>query len=238
MKRFFTLALMLMLSVAMFAKHVERAEALRVAQTVLPETTLTEVAARSYANMYIFNGEHAFVIVSADDCVIPILAYSEDFAFRVDDMPGNIKTWMESLDNEIQNAINKNLVATNEIRDEWDNLKNGNKPTPKNRTFVRPLIKTHWDQGAPYNNMCPGGSVTGCAATALAQVMKYWEWPKTGTGSHTYSHSSYGNLTANFGNTTYDWDNMIDMPTTSSSTAQQNAVATLMYHCGVALDMN
>lgn len=76
--------------------------------------------------MYIFNGEHAFVIVSADDCVIPILAYSEDFAFRVDDMPGNIKTWMESLDNEIQNAINKNLVATNEIRDEWDNLKNGN----------------------------------------------------------------------------------------------------------------
>lgn len=238
MKRFFTLALLLMLSVAMCAKHVERAEALRVAQTVLPETTLTEVAARSYANMYIFNGEHAFVIVSADDCVIPILAYSEDFAFRVDDMPGNIKTWMESLDNEIQNAINKNLVATNEIRDEWDNLKNGNKPTPKNRTFVRPLIKTHWDQSAPYNNMCPGGSVTGCAATALAQVMKYWEWPKTGTGSHTYSHSSYGNLTANFGNTTYDWDNMIDMPTTSSSTAQQNAVATLMYHCGVALDMN
>ena len=79
----------------------------------------------------------------------------------------------------------------------------------------------------------------------MAQVMKYWNYPERGTGSHTYysadevgygSHP-FGFQTANFGATDYDWDNMPDRLTLSSPSEQKAAVATLMYHCGVASDM-
>lgn len=114
------------------------------------------------------------------------------------------------------------------------------------------MITTQWDQDAPYNDSCPsriefGSTVralTGCVATAMAQVMKYWNYPVHGTGTHTYNSVSFfdlgytfGEQTANFGATTYDWDNMPDHLTVTSPDVQKAAVATLMYHCGVACDM-
>ena len=238
MKKAFTLMMLMTLPLAMWAERVNLTTASKVAKTVLSEDNLFLMSQQSFENLYVFNSDHGFVIVAADNRVIPVLAYSDQFQFKTEEMPENIRFWMQSWDNEIQNAVSSRMNPTEEILELWQLLENGSMPEPKNRTFVKPLVKTHWDQGAPYNNLCPGGSVTGCGATALAQVMKYWEWPKTGTGSHSYTHSVYGQLSANFGNTTYDWDNMIDMPSSSSPSAQQTAVATLMYHCGVALDMN
>ena len=86
--------------------------------------------------------------------------------------------------------------------------------------------------------MCPadaagpcGHAFTGCTITAMAQIMKYWNYPTKGTGSHSYSHPTYGNLSADFGSTTYQWSQM-----PNSVTSQNDAVATLMYHCGVSLE--
>ena len=98
-----------------------------------------------------------------------------------------------------------------------------------------------WDQSPNYNALCPnttlsgGLSVTGCVATAMAQVMNFWKWPSVGTGSHTYTDPTSGaTLTANFGATTYQWASM-PVPFTFSP---NNAVATLMLHAGISVDMS
>jgi len=104
---------------------------------------------------------------------------------------------------------------------------------------VGPLVQTTWDQKCYYNTLCPtdasgpcGHAVTGCVATAMAQIMKYWNYPATGTGSNSYTHPTYGTLSANFGSTIYRWN---EMP--AHLTEENGAVATLMYHCGVAVNM-
>ena len=111
-------------------------------------------------------------------------------------------------------------------------------------SIVGPLLVTTWDQIAPYNALCPsdpnarpdcnGRVLTGCVATAMAQIMKYHEHPPQGVGSHSYTHSTYGTLSANFGDATYQWSNMPPALTAESS----SDVATLMYHCGVAVEMD
>ncbi|MCD4790068.1 MAG: C10 family peptidase, partial [Bacteroidales bacterium] len=99
---------------------------------------------------------------------------------------------------------------------------------------------TTWNQNWPYNELCPadgggpgGHAYAGCVATAMAQVMKYWSNPIQGTGSHDYTHYIYGNLFADFGATTYDWANM-----PHSISSSNTPIATLMYHCGVAVEMS
>ena len=110
---------------------------------------------------------------------------------------------------------------------------------------VGPLLSTLWDQNYPYNYYCPAGTggpgghvYTGCVATAMAQVLKYWNYPSTGNDSYSYTHPTYGEQTANFGETIYDWANMPSTLSGSSPRIQIDAVATLMYHCGVSVDMN
>jgi len=109
------------------------------------------------------------------------------------------------------------------------------------RKVVTPLLTCTWDQGAYYNALCPadgagpaGHVVTGCVATAMAQTMFYYRFPTTGLHSNTYNAgSTYGYLTANPGTTTYDWNAMQD-----NLNASNTAVATLIYHCGVTVNMN
>lgn len=223
----------------MTAERVDKHLALKVAETFMPNSEFVDLRKTiDYKNFYIFSTENSFVIVSADDRVMPILAYSDDFPFVTEEMPANISYWMNSLNEEIQYVIDNDIAASKEIESDWDNLKNGVKPESEHRSFVAPLVVTHWDQNVPYMNMCPGGSVAGCVATAMAQLMKYWEWPHKGEGSHSYEENDYGTISVNFANTTYDWDNMIAKPDATSTQAQQNAVATLTYHCGVSVNMN
>lgn len=239
MKKSFLLLLTLCMSLSLTAEHVEKNIALKVAKTFMQEAALTDLSnTTSYSNIYIFSTESSFVIISADDRVKPILAYSHEYPFVVEYMPDNVSYWINFLDDEIQYAIDNNIASSKETASDWNDLIKGVKPEHRNRNSVAPLIKTHWDQNVPYMNMCPGGSVAGCVATAMAQLMKYWEWPRKGVGSHSYEENDYGTITVNFSNTTYDWDNMIAKPDASSTQAQQNAVATLTYHCGVSVDMN
>lgn len=196
---------------------------------------------------YIFNNEDGgFVIVSGDDCATPILGYSNEGCIDLDNMPIQLQELLQAYALEIQEAIDNNLQATDEVAMLWATYKR----TPQAQTTttaVSALITTSWDQYPRYNNKCPsdpslillgGHPTTGCVATAMAQIMKYWEYPRKGYGSKSYRSEYYGTLSADFGSTAYDWDNMpLKLSMTTSST-QDNAVATLMYHCGVAVSMN
>ncbi len=187
---------------------------------------------------YVFNSDNGFIIISGDDAVYPVLGYSTEGQFNADNQPTNFKKWLENYKMQISYVIVNDIKATNEIANEWENIKN-NKKFNKNSKSVNPLLTTTWNQNPYENEMCPadpagpgGHAVTGCPATAMAQIMKYWNYPTTGTGFHSYNHETYGNLSANFGSTTYDWASMPNHLSSSNS-----AVALLMYHCGVAVEM-
>lgn len=189
-----------------------------------------------------------FVIVAADDRIRPVLAYSFHNNAMRDKMGSSMSWWLDGWQQQVDELRKEKSGERNE---EWQQLLNGG-GTPRSLTALEPMITTQWDQDAPYNDSCPsriefGSTVralTGCVATAMAQVMKYWNYPVHGTGTHTYNSVSFfdlgytfGEQTANFGATTYDWDNMPDHLTVTSPDVQKAAVATLMYHCGVACDM-
>lgn len=185
---------------------------------------------------YVFNvSNNGFVIVAGDDNVSPILGYSEQGVFDPNNIPQNVAKWFEGYKSQIRSIIEQDIQPTDEIKDEWQSLKTGNNgnSSAKAMASVNPLMQTQWNQSPYYNSLCPGGSVTGCVATAMAQIMKYWNYPATGSGFHSYNHPTYGTLSANFGSTTYNWGSM---PNSVNST--NNAVATLMYQVGVSVDMN
>ena len=210
------------------------------------------------AQYYVYenaDGE-GWVIVAANDVVRPILAYSHTGSFRTENMPSNVKAWLGKYDKFISKLEAEGASAGNETADEWNAVRKGIRRAKQATVVVGPLLTTQWDQDEPYNLLCPGTgkwgtnsskAATGCVATAMAQVMNYWKWPEKGTGSHTYqpadpNNSSsqstrYGELTADFGATTYDWGNMKKKHHTYDSQAQKKAISTLMYHCGVALEM-
>ena len=198
-----------------------------------------KIGARDYGEFHIFNNTigGGFVIVAADDCVEPIIAYSYDNNFSLTEMPDNIKWWLDERAAEIREAISTRKTASNETAYDWKCLSEGKHTPLRSTTVVSPLIKTKWSQRPYYNALCPivsngNRAPTGCVATAMAQVMKYWSYPSRGTGFHSYDAPSYGTQSANFSQTTYQWGSM---PNTVSSS--NNAVATLMYHCGVSVDM-
>ena len=245
------LALLLMVAMPMMAERVSPETARKVATTFLnnngaKSAQLTDLSkAAGFANLYIFNGEEGFVVMAADDCVRPILGYSLTDKFVTEGMPENLKWWLQGYDDQIQDIKDKKLAADVSASIEWQKWENGVSAKDAPTVIVSPLTATLWDQTYPYNFYCPscnGGSgnhvYTGCVATAMAQLMKYWNYPTAGNGSHTYTHPTYGEQSANFGATSYDWDNMPNSLYSNSSQTQINAVATLMYHCGVAVEMN
>lgn len=242
MKKLLLIVSLVFLSVHLYAERVDENTALKVANTIVKDAKFDVMATRSYSNFYIFSSENSFVIVAADDRVKPIIGYSDSNPFVLNENMTNVNYWLGKVNNEIQYVVDNDIKATEEIENEWKTLLAGNSLAPKSRATVEPLLTTKWNQGEPFNNMCPTyGSertVTGCVATAMAQIMNYWEWPKTGTGSHSYTSTAISSThNVNFANTTYDWDNMKD--TYNSYTATEaNAVATLMYHVGVSVDMD
>lgn len=176
--------------------------------------------------------EHGFVIVAGDDLVVPVLGYSTESSFPTGTLAPQVAKWLEGYAGEIRAVLGANEPASQELVLAWHRVLNNEQEEERDTEAVNPLVQTLWDQSPHVNALCPGGSVTGCVATAMAQVMKYHNHPAQGAGLHSYNAPNYGTLSANFGATTYDWP---AMPNTVSS--PNNAVATLMYHCGVSVDM-
>ncbi|HEY0977330.1 MAG TPA: thiol protease/hemagglutinin PrtT [Flavobacteriales bacterium] len=235
-----------------WAVQVDEATARLVAQRFLTSTSTTyadldpaqlqlsaavgdpafgERAATVYYRVFSLEGT-GFVVVSGDDAVQPILAYSLDQRFTPGELPINVAKWFEGYKVQIRDAVLAEAVADDEVSRVWNDLLEGRTPAPAGDRDVAPLMQTNWNQSPYVNAQCPGGSVTGCVATAMAMVMKYHNHPAQGAGFHSYNAPNYGTLSANFGATTYNWS---AMPNTVNSA--NSAVATLMYHAGVSVDM-
>ena len=191
-----------------------------------------------YDGMYLFVGSQGgFVLVAADDAARPILGYSPSGSLDPQNLPTPLQQWLRAYQQEINALREAKSTPCAAYAPEWYALENNLMPKDSVSGGVEPLLTTHWDQGYPYNGYCPRGTVTGCAATAQAQIMNYWQHPAFGQGSHSYTHATYGLQQADFAHTLYDWNNMPDQATSSTPMEQKEAVAVLMYHCGVSLEM-
>jgi hypothetical protein len=184
--------------------------------------------------------ELGFVGVSASKNTIPVLFYSLKDNFDSDKYPPAFNLWLERYQEQIQFARENNLEATDEIQQRWARLLDQNQLTICRGRDVEPMIVSIWDQGNYYNDMCPededgpgGNALTGCVATAIAQLMYYHKFPETGIGSYSYYHPVYGTLSANYSDATYEWNTMLNR-----LTAPNPEVAELMHHIGVAVDMD
>lgn len=187
---------------------------------------------------YVFNRGVAdgYVIVAADERASDVLGYADTGAFDFDNMPSSMKWWLGEYEREIE-ALSDDVTVGGGTAD----------ARVAQVGEVAPLLgNLAWNQREPYNNLCPmldatDRCVTGCVATAMAQVMYYHKWPAVGTGSHSYDCQINGvseTLSADFGATTYEWDLMQTAYDGDETAEQELAVATLMYHCGVALEMD
>ncbi len=207
----------------------------------------TERDANAVPVFYVFNvnNNKGFVIVTAEDAAHPIIGYSDEGAFIVPTTNNNVYFWLQNRKNEVIAMRTQNITASADISDEWTSYANNTKraihSVASGRDSVLPLCSTYWDQSPYYNAMCPGGSVTGCVATAMAQIMKYWKYPSIGTGSSCYydqtNHGfseNYGQLCATYDTSHYIWSEMQNNPL-GGPNAQ---IAKLMYDCGVSVDMD
>ena len=245
----------LLLSIAIIGLHLSSAAHpvdLQTAQFVASKfigTNDLQLAATyrtesNLAALFVFNTTDGYVIVSADDCETPIIGYSNEGRFDPNSVPVQMKDYLQDFVARIQYGIENHIAADEATARQWELVKStGRLNEQRDAQSVQPLLKENWEQGCLYNNLCPsiehtpcGHAEVGCVAVAMGQIMHYWRYPETGWGSHSYNNTGF-QLSANFGNTVYDWDHMPDSLTDNSSEAEIEAVATLLFHCGVSVDM-
>lgn len=244
----------------------------------IPNSNDQKKGSQSLSLYYIFNvkdktypkDKNGFIIISADQRVPAVLGYSFIEEFSENDQAPAFKDWMDYFKEQITYAIQNNLAPDSKISDNWKKYSGTFEVKGSEQlTEVPIMLTTKWSQRSYYNNLCPadadvscGGSLNqhvpaGCAAVAMAQIMKKHEYPAANNPIPGYvdpltfydftespkdgTSISYGSVPA-IGATTYDWDNMVDDINSANpiqpSTPQINAVSTLIYHCGVALQMD
>ncbi|MGP8213922.1 MAG: C10 family peptidase [Bacteroidia bacterium] len=223
----------------------------------------TETTSKGEPAYYVFNvnSDDGFVIIAADDAIRPVIGYSNQGQFVMPEHGSNFDFWMQRCKRQIEYAKTKNLVATQTTKDEWNNAINNTLPKRDDKKFtsVSPLTTITWNQNPyPYNYFLPPtvtGStsrsqcVTGCVATAMAQIMRFWSYPAHGLGYHIYNENTgmpyensdnYGELRRNFAADNFNWSTS-DMPLSPGSSRTVNAdtaIARLMFDAGVSVDMD
>ncbi len=211
----------------------------KVANLDLAYTQTTENGANA---LYVFNFEGGYLIMAADDVAQPILAFGEEGCFDANNIPDGLAYYLRHYARQIEYAVTNNMTATPEIAEQWEQIRRYGviRSERATRGDVAPLISTNWNQDSPFNAYCPTGqggpggrAYAGCVATAMSMVMKRWNWPDHGQGSHSYTPSGYATQTVDFENAYYQWNNMPNIVNNSN----YQAIAMLMYHCGVAVDM-
>lgn len=210
-------------------------EGTTAAKAPVRKMPLMTVGSEEIPALYVFDrGEQGFMLVSADDVAAPVLGYSDSGVFDPENIPADVQWWLDQYKSQIENAVREGLPAYSA-------------PSRGSREPIAPLMKTLWNQDQPYNAQSPNyptqppmECVTGCVATAMAQVMKYHEWPASINADFTYTWRNTG-LPLNWkqSNVTFDWANMLNTYTTGQyNSVQATAVATLMKACGYSVDMN
>ena len=200
---------------------------------------------RSAGNLpafYVFNStdQKGFVIIAGDDVVMPVLGYSFTNSFVVDGMPSNLKSWMNGLKEQINEARETGLNTSDVVYEAWRGVSD-----MTTGDVVKQYQTAEWDQESPYNTLCPKiegtQTVTGCVATAISILMRYHQWPNAGTGTlPAYSYEAlvsgakiHQNVSGRTLGHTYAWNDMPLQYDRNSSEISKNEVATLMYDCGV-----
>lgn len=180
-----------------------------------------------------------YMLVSADNRTYPVLAYSYEDQFDLENIAPATRLWIDKYLEQFD-LIELNSIESSEIiKSAWRTYYENETLNTKNTKGVPTMLTTKWNQDYPYNYYCPfhpqgpGDRVyAGCVATAMAQVMKFWNYPETGRGTHEYFWGDY--FTVDFEATTYHWDSM----TNSINTLSRNSIAELIFHCAVSVDMD
>lgn len=243
-KSFYLLAVLTLLALTATAAPRTKARMQQAAATAInqhragkhmaPRTDALKVLKSTSSYEIIGYERGGFAIISADDLVPEVLGVSA--ATYSEGRNPNFQWWLNAMEDVVSYAVANNIRL------------NTTTPDPnKYPTEVEPMLTTQWDQEEPYNNMCPTASgstrcLTGCVATAMAQVLNYHKTPPHGQGQRTiyypYNTPSGQAVTANFDDDFYDWENMRDIYVQGQYTqAEADAVALLMRDCGVAADM-
>ena len=215
-----------------FSVHSSR----MMAPAAQPEVHLAYTAERGRFYVYDRGRNGGFVVVAGDDRLPQVLGYGDKGDFSTSALPSSLQYWMKEMNRQIEfMQSHEDVVAYQPV---------------KRAAAVGPLMTTLWDQDAPYNDLCPtytdgngvtNRAVTGCVATAFAQVMNYHQWPSVGQGSHSYvcnvNDMTVTELSADFSQSQYRWDLMLDSYNSSSSPESCEAVAKLMSDVGISMDM-
>lgn len=180
--------------------------------------------------IYTYAGDRGFMLLSADDATPALLGYSETNSFALDGSATSVASWLDSYAEQIK--ASRGLPRYEAPSTRADDM-----------APVGPLVKSNWDQTAPYYNDCPKYGarrcVTGCVATAMAQVMNYWKFPERGQDQISYLSQEIGQqLSMDFSTVEFDWDNMLDKYTGGNYSAEEaKAVSTLMLAAGHSVMM-
>ena len=240
---------------SIFAKDISLSKAEQVAVNFLFEKSSQYGDAINYYDLnisesylvdqsyYVVNFENGWVVVAANDVMVPVLGYNFSGSFpAIENQIDNFHSWMQTYVDQVNFIRENNVEAEDNVVERW-NIYTTSTPTTLNLKGDRdmePLLTTMWNQDSPYNAMCPeyeggpGGRVyVGCVATAMSMIMHYWRYPLQGSGSHSYNRPPFGTLSANFGEANYDWDGMTDV--IDGKFVWE--IAEIGFHAGVSVDM-
>ncbi len=252
MKKYFALIIATVLSLSSQAKEVDSLSARAVATAFFSskgvKAVANDITPKNFrGNLYLYAGEKGYVLLPADDAVRRVLAYSTESSFPSDNIPPQVQALLQNYSDVVEYARQNDLPQ----HPSWGKSLTGSEPNPKDGG-VAPMVTARWGQHYPYNTLCPldcnwtdpyPQCVTGCVATAMAQIMHYWQWPVRGWGQNEYdcytgTMRPIGRLSENFDTVYYQWSQMPDLLDTLSGDAEIYAVSRLMYDCGVAVNMH
>ncbi len=228
------------LATVAFANTVDVGKARQSAESLLqksvqlaPVTNRVSATEQTDAAYYLFNAEDGkgFVIVSAEDELADVLGYSFNGHITPASMPEALLLFLDTYAKYAEAYRNGDAVVAEDFTSAFANR----------RAAGTNLLKTKWGQGAPYNNLCPilNGEkcYTGCVATAMAQLLCYWQWPVKGSG-YSYATDTNGETYSGTLEHTYDWSSMKNTTVENlNDEAASAAVAQLMYDCGLSVNM-
>lgn len=249
MRKTFTL-LFLLVALAAGAATITQDEARQIALQFLNKNTAAAKGQGSAAAVqlslegtvegaYLFNNADGFIIVSDNDkAPQPVLGYADSGSLDIDNLPPSMVWWLSELQKDYADDW-----------DDWDDAVDtggdgDGAPAVVTRKDIAPMLTTQWGQSEPFYNLTPySGSqhcVAGCVAIAMAQIMRYHQWPAQGTGSITYACKSLNTtLTRDFSQSTYDWANMKDIyySNLTYTDAEQTSVARLCADAAYSVKM-
>ena len=245
-KRHYILTLLLMLNCTLHAQHRSSSKALSIARdflitekgeagalAVVPKVKMATPDSQAGLNSsYIVNDpdNKCFVLVSADERMLPVLGYSDNGTLNLDEAPEGLLSMLQSYERQYNFMLDHPDLVT---------IKTATLTTP-----IAPLIQTTWGQGSPYNDQCPAINgtrcATGCVATSMAQIMNYYQYPnQCQGGTFTYTSETKSiEQSLNYDEITFDWSKMLNDFSSSSPSDSKTEIAKLLHACGVSVSMD